>query len=318
MNLNLSFLNSFLAVASAGSFTAAAQELFITQPAVSQHIHALEEELGVRLFIRKGRGAVLTEEGLVLREKTQELMQTLEDVRTSIQDRNELKRGKIRLAVTELLIYLLPPVLLEFKKRYPGVEVELLCDNTPTVVRMVAEGNVDFALARVVFSLSQRLESRLVHMDKLVLVAPAWHPLAESGMVTAQALRGETLALRERGAYTRECAITWFKGHELPASTIETNTMAGMREMVLNGCVAFLPEGVVQQDIKNGRLASLAASACKVNMEYHFYARKGDPLSRATTVFLELLAHSGQLSHGHALPGAAHAKNPSSNRTAQP
>ena len=194
--MNLSFLNSFLAVSSSGSFTAAAQELFITQPAVSQHIHALEDELGVRLFVRRGRGTVLTEEGRVLRAKTEELMRTLDDVRTCLQDASELRRGRIHLAVTELAVYLLFPVVLEFKKRYPGIEVVVTCTNTAEILRLITEGVADYGVARKAAISSQRVGGKLVHVERLVLVAPSWHPLAGVPQVRPHDLEGEILALR--------------------------------------------------------------------------------------------------------------------------
>ena len=303
MNINLSFLQSFLAVATSGSFTTASQELFITQPAVSQHVQALERELGVRLFTRRGRGAVLTEEGKLLREKTEELMRTLEDVRVNIQDRNELRRGRLRLAVTEVMVYLLPEVLLEYKRRYPGIDVSLICDTTPAVVRLVAEGEADCGMARVLNAGSPRMEALLVHVDRLALVAPARHPLAASAFVSPRDIAEETLALRERGAYTRDCALSWFKGHSLPVGMIESNSMSGIKEMVLAGCVGFLPEGVVRQDVAGGMLAQLASGACKIALEYYLYVRKNEKLSRAMLEFLALLAESGQLTHGRAIDG---------------
>ncbi len=295
--MNLSFLNSFLAVAASGSFTAAAQDLFITQPAVSQHIQALEEELGVRLFIRRGRGTVLTEEGKVLRAKTEDLMRTLDDVRTRLQDTNELRRGRIHLAVTELAVYLLPPVLLEFKKRYPGIEVVMTCTSTPKVLRMVTEGDADYGIARKTAIPSQKVRSHLVHNERLVLAAPSWHPLAGVPHVRPHDLEGEILALRERGAFTREFSLSWFKDSHLPESTIEATSMAAMRELVLQGCVGFLPEGVIRQEIQDGRLVILPTRATKMTMEYHNYFRKGEVPSKALNAFLCLLADSAQFAY---------------------
>lgn len=301
VNLNLSFLQSFLAVAESGSFTVAARKLFITQPAVSQHVHALEAELGVKLFVRLGRGIALTDEGKYLKKKTEELMQTLQDLQSSLQDRNELRRGHVRLAVTELPVYLLAPVLLEFKKRYPGVDVSVMSDNTPNVVDKVDKGEADIGFARRSFEPHPRLDCRLVHVESLVLAAPAWHPLQHAKLVTAPMLQDETLALRERGTFTHEAALAWFKGHEAPANLIETNTMSALREMVLHGSLAFLPRGVIALDIIRKRILVLPTSISDTSMEYHFYARKNEPPSRPVNVFLELLANSGQFTHAQSL-----------------
>lgn len=300
--MNYSFLNTFLAVASSGSFTAASHELFITQPAVSQHIQSLEAELGVRLFIRRGRGVALTEEGKVLKAKAEELMRNLEDIRSHMHDSNELRRGKISLAVTEPAVYLLPEVLLEFKKRYPGIEIVLTATRAPNVVRLVAEGEVDYGLAPKTTIHSQRVKSQLVHSERLILVAPPWHPLAKKSLVRPADLKGEILALRERGAYTREYSLVWF-GRHLPQSTIEATTMTAIRELALRGCLTFLPQAVVRQEIKDGRLVALNIRSKTLAIDYYNYYRQGEAPGKALRAFLRLLAAEGQLTHPENLTG---------------
>ena len=295
MNFNLSFLQSFLVVASTGSFTVAAKKLFITQPAVSQHVNALEKELGVKLFMRRGRGIVLTDEGLFLQRKAEELMRTLSDVQTRLQDQKEMRRGIIRLAVTELPVYLLPSVLLEFKKRYPGVDITVFSDTTPNVIQKVNTGEADCAFARKVAESLPSMDRYLVHREHLVLAAPSWHPLQDVGMVTPDMLVHEALAMRERGTFTRELASDWFKGYEKPNNIIETNTMGALREMVLYGSLAFLPRSVISLDIIRKRILVLPTSMT-TTLEYHFYKRKNEPLSRPVSTFLELLANSGLFS----------------------
>ncbi|MDR1777074.1 MAG: LysR family transcriptional regulator [Desulfovibrio sp.] len=292
--MNYSSLNTFLAVASSGSFTAAALELFITQPAVSQHIQYLETELGVRLFIRRSRGAVLTEEGKVLKAKVEELMRLLEDIRTHIQDSNELRRGKISIAVTEPAGYLLPKVLLDFKKRYPGVEIALTTTRTANVARLVADGEVEYGLAPKTTVYSLRVKSKLVHSEQLIFVSPPWHPLVEKAHVRPVDLKGETLALREKGAYTRERCMAWFGRHQ-PQSTIELTNMTAIRELAIHGCITFLPQSVVAQEIKVGRLATLNIHDAQQSIEYYSYYRGGEVPSKALTAFLRLLSTDGQL-----------------------
>ena len=301
MNLNLSFLTSFLAVASTGSFTSAAQELCLTQPAVSQQVQALEEELGVSLFVRRGRGVALTEEGQILRKKTQEILSILNEISVNIQDRNELRRGQLNLAVTESIAYLIPTAVLEFKKSHPGVDVRLYCGKTPVIVRMVGDGEMDFAIAGAMPSAPKALQSQLVHVDALVLAAPPNHPLAKKNKISAENLYNITLAMREQGALTREYAAKWLSESCVPVSVMEANTMAFLREMALHGSIAFLPQSVVAEDFKRNRLVPVSAALGKVDIKYHLYTRKNAALNKAAAVFLEILGSSGRLSHGQAL-----------------
>ena len=294
--MNLDFLNTFLTVASSGSFIAASHELFITQPAVSQHIQALEAELGVRLFIRRGRGVALTEEGNVLKAKALEVMRAVDDIRSHMHDSNELRRGKISLAITDPVVYLLSAVLLEFKKRYPGIEIMVSATRAPNVVRLVSDGEVDYGLAPKATLYSQRVKSLLVHSEQLILVAPAGHPLAQKTHVRPADLKGETLALREKGAYTREYSIVWF-GRHLPQSTIATTTMAAIKELALQGCLTFLPQALVRQEIADGRLVALNIHNRKLAIDYYNYYRHGEKSSKALDAFLCLLASKGQLTY---------------------
>jgi len=294
--MNYSFLNTFLAVASTGSFTAASHELFITQPAVSQHIQSLEAELGARLFIRRGRGAALTEEGKVLKAKAEELMRNLEDIRSYMQDSNELRRGKISLAITEPAVYLLSEVLLEYKKRHPGIEVVLSSTRAVNVVRLVADGEVDYGLAPRATIHSQRVKSQLIHRDRLLLVAPPWHHLAKKVHVRPADLKGEILALREKGTFTREYSLEWF-GRHLPQSTIEVTNMTAIRELALRGCLTFLPEAVVGRELKDGRLVALNIRGKQLAIEYYSYYRQGETPGKALEAFLRLLAAEGRLAY---------------------
>jgi DNA-binding transcriptional LysR family regulator len=302
MNLNMTFLTSFLTVASTGSFTGAAHKLHLTQPAISQHIQALEEEFGVRLFIRKGRGVSLTDEGRILLHRAQEIQNIAREISADLHERNELRQGKIRLAVTEVIVYLLPSVVHEFKTRYPGVSVELRCDTSPAAVRMVADGKADCAIARLQPLPSSTLSSQLVHVDRLVLAAPYGHPLAvRNEILAAKDMDDCILALREPGAFSREYALAWVKKLKAPVSTVETNTMGGLRELALYGCFAFLPQGVVRRDFENRRLAPLPFASSEVNMEYHLYTHKNVPTSKSVAAFLGCLAHSAYFSHGESL-----------------
>lgn len=299
--MNFSFLQSFLSVARHSSFTAAASDLFITQPAISQHIQALEDELGVLLFARQGKGVILTEEGRELQKNAEAMVLAMENAKKGIQERSELKRGQLNIATTEVLSYVLPPVLLDFNKRYRGIDLYLHSHRAASVIAMVVDGRASFGIAHKPGIIPASLTSRLIHEERLVLAAPAWHHLGRKKEVAPEDLRREAVVLRESGTLSRSLASTWLGKSKLPEHFIIANSMSAMRQMVLTGSLAFIPYCVVKNSIEDGRIISLKLTEPYSDMAYKYYlfTLKGDPLSRAAQVFLELLAASGLLSSGN-------------------
>lgn len=298
--MNFSLLQSFIAVARHGSFTAAASELFITQPAISQHIQALEEELGVLLFARQGKGVMLTEEGRELQKNAEAMLLAMENTKSGIQERSNLKRGQLNIASTEVLNYILPPVLMDFKKRYRGIDLFHHSHRAASVLNMVADGRASFGIAHKPPIVPSSLTSRLIHEERLVLAAPSWHPLGKKKSVLPGDLTREAVALRETGTLSRTLAATWLGRNNLPEHFIVVNSMSAMRQLILDGCLAFIPYCVVKHGIEDGRIIALRLEGPYADMAYKYYlfTLKGDCLSRAAGAFLELLAASGLLSAG--------------------
>lgn len=298
--MNFSLLQSFLAVARHGSFTAAASELFITQPAISQHIQALEEELGVLLFARQGKGVMLTDEGRELQKSAEAMLRAMDEVKTGIQERSALKRGRLDIASTEVLNYILPPVLMDFKKRYRGIDLFHHSHRAASVLGMVSDGRASFGIAHKPAIVPANLASRPIHEERLVLAAPAWHPLGRKTAVAPEDLKREAVVLRESGTLSRSLAAGWFGRGGMPEHFLVVNSMSAMRQLVLDGCLAFIPACVVKHGIEDGRIIPLKLTEPYSDMVYKYYlfTLKGDRLSAAARAFLDLLAVSGLLGSG--------------------
>lgn len=305
--MNFSLLQSFLAVAKHGSFTGAARYLFITQPAISQHIQTLEEELGVRLFVRQGKGVLLTEEGRELEKSAEDMLRAMNETKAGIQERSELKRGELKIAITEVLTYLIPPAIIAFHKKYPGIKLQVFSHRAATVLKMVAAGQVSCGIAHKPSIVPAGLSCTEVHEEALVLAAPVGHHLLKAQIVTPQSLKNETMILRENGTLNRNLAASWFGGNHPPNNFIEANSMSSMRELVRAGSIAFLPQCVVKRDLEDGRLIALNIAKSHSNMayKYYLYTRTGDQLGKASRAFLELLSSSGILSSGKNIAEAA-------------
>ena len=299
MNPNL--LNTFLIVAETGSFTRAARETFVTQPAVSQHIRALEDHLGVRLFVRAGQRIHLTPEGEELRRHARAAIKAIEEAELALTAMNALDRGRMRIAATMFLAYLLPPALMEFKRRHPRVQVEVRFHNSSKVIQLVEEGAVDFGFAGGLSVSSATLRVIPVHTERLALVAAPDHPLVGQGPLEPRDLAPHMLAIRERGTYTRRRVEEWCGDEPLPECLVEVGRIEAALQLALSGCPTFVPEGAIRPDSQSARLVVLPTRGLVSELEYDLYLFGAALPSVAARGFLELLAELPVLSGAAAL-----------------
>lgn len=299
--MNMTLLTTFLAVVETGSFTQAARETFVTQPAVSQHIRALEEKLGVKLFVRHGQRIHLTAEGEELWRHTKAILKMVEEAEFALKELSALKRGRLRIGATTYMAYLLPPVLMAFKRRHPLVQVTVGFDNSTEVLRLVEDGAVDLGFAGRLANPPPSLGIVPIHNERLALIASPDHPLAASSSVRPEDLRDHVLAVREQGTFTRRHVAEWFGEVPLPANLIEIGRIEAAIQLAMNGCLTFVPEGTIKAVPHSQRLISLPARKLASDLEYALYLYGGTIPSLAARVFLDLLSDFPEFTKAAAL-----------------
>lgn len=287
--MNLGHLTTFLTVADTGSLTAAAQALFITQPAVSHQIKALEKDLGVRLFVRHKNGMLLTVEGEDLRSACRNVLRAADDLSFQVQQINKLKRGKVIITLTSFLGNALVPAIMAFKKEYPLLEVSLIFNNTDNVVEFTKNNIADigFASSREVPRAS--LSSSPVHREQLLLMAGKDHPLCQKERVRPEDLRDHLFVTREIGTYTRRYTEEWFGSCPMPENTVKTTRAGSVRSLLLAGAVSIAPEDSMRDEIQEGKIRVLPAENLESWVECSVYASTARPLSNAARAFLETI-----------------------------
>jgi DNA-binding transcriptional LysR family regulator len=202
--MELHLLRSFREVARERSFTAAAKNLVLTQPAVSQQVKSLEDELGERLFDRSGRDVRLTPAGEVLLEATERVFALVDDATRRIRETRTSEEGRVTLACGDTVtLYLLPPVLGEFRRRFPKAEVSVRNHASREVLDLVLSGAADLGLATAPPHLDAALEAAPLLDESLVLVLPPDHPLAGKTSVSLSDVDGEPAVLIAKPAVTR-------------------------------------------------------------------------------------------------------------------
>lgn len=207
MVMDIASLQVFLAVADTGSFSRAAERVFLTQPAISKRIAALEADLGTRLFDRIGRGIHLTEAGQALLVRARTVLRDLDDVRRSITNLSGAVAGELSMATSHHIgLHRLPPALKRFHATYPGVRLDLHFMDSERACSAVTHGELELAVVTLPPQVSPPLRVEKIWDDPLDIVVNPQHPLAAHAAAARQ-LTAYPAILPGPGTYTREIIL---------------------------------------------------------------------------------------------------------------
>jgi DNA-binding transcriptional LysR family regulator len=243
MNITLRQIQCFLQVAALGSFTRAAEKLRTMQPALSQQVRDLENELGIRLFDRTTRRVELTEGGAEFRNIAARIMDDLESAARNAHDLAERKRGRVVVAAPPLLAAaIVPRAIADFRGRYPGIEVRLIDARTDQIIDYVRSGQADCGLGTF-HAGEEGISSTLLARDSLMLFCASSHGLADRPVVSWQELDGLPLITLTRDSGIRLLVEVGFEMSQIrlvPAYEVaQITTALAMVEAGLG--VAVLP-----------------------------------------------------------------------------
>jgi len=201
--MNFKQLEAFIWVAELQSFTKASRQLFMSQPAVSFQIKALEEDLQVTLFQRGDKKVILTEAGRLLYPEAKQMIRHYNRIKAGLDDLKGLKTGHLVVGASTIPgEYLLPVLIGGFKEKYPGIKITLKVAGSGQVGRWVREREIDFGITGAPVDW-EGTECVSWLKDQLVLIVHPSHPWAELQEVDLEDLKNETIILRERGSGTR-------------------------------------------------------------------------------------------------------------------
>lgn len=293
--LTIHRLRLFLAVIDRGGIARAAAAENISQPAVSEHLHGLEEHFGVMLFERAGRTIRPTAAARTLEPFARQAVHLLQAAEQAAGDLRGVRSGKLTLGASSTPgTYLLPAALGSFQQHYPAVTVSLRIGNTRDVVSWVASGDVDIAVVGDTVA-SDGLATDPWLDDDLVLLVAAQHPLAKKRSVAASVLRSETWIARERGSSTRLATERFLAEVGVQATpAMELGSNEAVREAV----AARLGVAVVSRyTLIDGdrRAVGLKIEGAKWRRQLMILRRLTWPLTPAATRFRAHLLASSQM-----------------------
>lgn len=287
--MDLFQLEAFVAVVREGSFSKAAKALYRTQPAISQIIKRLEDELGQTLFDRSSRRGVLTDAGQVLFDHAERLLNFKSQTIAALDDVKELRRGQLVIASNELTCLYLLPVLHEYRKLYPAVRLSIrraLASRIPSEIR-----DYGAEIGVVTYHpVDAELESIVVYHDELAFVVPPTHPYANRKEVSIKELGGEPfVAHHVTSPYRAKVLETFRKRRVTLQMPVEMPTIDAIKKFVAAGNgVALLPAIAVEGELARGELIRVLVPELAFERPVRLVYRGAGSLSQAARAFLSV------------------------------
>lgn len=238
-------LSAFLVVARESSFSLAAEQLHLTQSAVSKRIALLEEQLGAALFDRIGRRVILTEAGRALQPHAQSILQSYRDAQQAVSDLSGAVSGQLSIAISHHLgLHRLPAVLQEYGRLYPEVKLAVEFMDSEQAYARVLRGDVELAVVTLAKHKQARIKQQAIWIDPLHFVCAADHSLAQGDTLELARLAEQPLILPGSATNTSALVREVFSAEQLPLqSAISTNYLETIKTMVAIGMGwSLLPE----------------------------------------------------------------------------
>ena len=282
-------LQAFLAVADSRSFSGAAEKLFLTQPAVSKRIAALEQELDSRLFDRLGKQVILTEAGRTLLPKARHIVQELADSRRLIANLSEDVSGTLQMATSHHLgLHRLPGVLRDYSLRYPQVEFDLRFTASEAASELVAAGEIELAVVTLPDTAPDKLLAEKIWDDPLSIMVNRKHPLLKSKN-RLHDLQHYPAILPDPGTVTRRLIEQPLERLNVQLKIgLETNYLETIRMLVTVG----LGWSVLPLTMQTRELECLPLNEIVFKRELGIVVHTSRTLSRAAQAFKTLLVEA--------------------------
>jgi len=284
-------IETFLAVVTYGGFHRAAEALHVSQPAVSGRIRALEQSLGVELFVRGNANPTLSPAGKALRPHAEQLLRTVAMARQAVHELQPLTGGALRVTASlSVCTYLMPEVMEEYKAANPKIMVHLRSGNSMQVLKMVLDGEADIGVARSLHH--PEVETMTLRDDPLILVGHPAHPLASHRQAHLEEVEEWPLIFYDRGSSDWTLTQGLFRrAGLLPNVVLEVETIEAAKRMVERKLgFSFLPQIALTHELSHGKLVSIEiVDAEPLSRNLDVIHPRHRPLTKEAQDFLNLL-----------------------------
>lgn len=287
--MDINQLEVLVAVAREKSFSRAAEVLNRTQPAVSQAIRRLEQEIGEKLFDRSSKDGTLTMAGEVLLDYARQMLNLRQTAHNAIREMRDLHHGKVTISANEHTVFYLLPIIEEFRKLYPLIKVEVQRGVASRIPKEIMARETELGV--VSFKPNDNsVVSTPVFLDELSLIVAPGHPLGSKSVVSIKELGVETFIAHNAPSPYREKVIESFEKYNTKLNiSVELPSLEAIKKLVQTGVgVALVPKLTAKSEIDAGLLKSLAVKEMKLERRLNIIYRKNSVLSHAAKSFLKL------------------------------
>lgn len=283
-------LHAFIAVADTNSFSEASDQLYLTQPAISKRVAALESELDIQLFDRIGRKVTLTEAGAALLIRAKNIVQQVEDSKRAIQNLSGHIAGKLSIGTSHHIgLHRLPPILREFTHRYPEVELDLHFMDSEEACHAIEQGELELGIVTLPLQPAKLLKTHEVWEDPLDIVVNPSHPLLDLEQITPKQLAKYSAILPTEGTYTRQIFEQTMRKHKLELKVgLSTNYLETIKMMVSVGLGwSVLPRSMISHELKILKIQNIKLER-KLGIVWH----SRHTLTNAANAMSNMLRHN--------------------------
>ena len=295
-------LAAFLTLAECEQFKLAAERFHVSQSAFSQMISRLEAQLGTRLFDRDTRRVALTPEGRLLVPMARALAADLDSMYDTLRDHAERRRGKVAIAaLPSLCADWLPKIIADFRRRYPGIKLQLFDAIADANLDLVRRGTVDFAINARINS-PEEFDTQLLFNEPFYFICLATHPFAQRKDVTLRSLAGSDYINSIQSSSVWRSIQPHIRNIEFNDTGLEVGHLSTLAGLIANGVGVSIVPGFTLFQFNRLGLSAVRIRDHGLKRPLLMVKRRGQSLSVAAKALLEMIAESPP---AHLLPGPA-------------
>lgn len=274
-------LKVFYVTAKRLSFTKAAETLFISQPAVSKHIHEIEQYYGTKLFNRNGTKIKLTPAGLILYKQTEKLMDIYRTIDLEIASLSDHSKGELRIgASTTVAQYFLPKYIASFKEKFPDINVTFVSNNTEIIENLLTENKIDLGVVEGQPN-NQYLKYNCLAKDEIVLCTRSGNNRIGKANIKIEELKKLSFILREAGSGSLDIIASHLKSNGIRISEltkeIELHSTESIKSYLLNSdTYAFLSIHSIFKELKDGEIKIIDIKELEFERYFYGIVNQGD------------------------------------------
>jgi DNA-binding transcriptional LysR family regulator len=293
MDINFELYKVFYYVSKSLSFSAASEELFITQSAVSQSIKLLEEKLKCKLFFRNTKRVKHTREGKILYGHIEQAFNFIKSGERTLEEMNSLGQGEIRIGASDTICkYYLMPYIKIFNQTYPNIKIHLTNRTSPKCIELLRKGSVDLSVINIPEKCSyNNISVKRTKSIRDVFIANKNFKELMSRKISLKELESYPILVLEKNSTTREFFDNLMSKHEVSIKPeIELGSVSILLEMAKIGLgIAFVPDECIREELSKGEIFVLDIKEEIPDRDLGFLIHSNIPLPLAATKFVELL-----------------------------